>query len=232
MRWLVFLFQNRRRDYPYRVNRMTAVSCCLLASLCLPSTEASADPAATSHPPTTDTLTAGQQDQALPAGVDPATGFRMSRYRAPVPDHLPGGNVMNTDEVLAATARQDTVLIDVYPPRGAGADPLNGNWLLAESHDFIDGSTWLPEVGRGYLEAGHTRYFRDNLEALTGGDRDQAVVFYCTADCWQSWNAARRAIVWGWRAVFWYPEGTDGWLDAGLPLVSATPINFFETVHR
>ena len=38
-----------------------------------------------------------------------------------------------------------------------------------------------------------------------------------------SWNAAKRALELGYSDVAWYPEGTDGWLIAGLPLQDATP---------
>ena len=39
-----------------------------------------------------------------------------------------------------------------------------------------------------------------------------------------SWNAARRALAYGYDQVIWYPEGTDGWRAAGLPLVPAQPV--------
>jgi PQQ-dependent catabolism-associated CXXCW motif protein len=55
------------------------------------------------------------------------------------------------------------------------------------------------------------------LTRATDGDRDRAVVIYCLADCWMSWNAAKRAAEWGWRAVHWYRDGMDGWEFAGLP---------------
>ena len=43
---------------------------------------------------------------------------------------------------------------------------------------------------------------------------------------WQGWNAARRAIVWGHTAVFWYPGGTDQWRDDGGETIPAEPVNF------
>jgi PQQ-dependent catabolism-associated CXXCW motif protein len=49
------------------------------------------------------------------------------------------------------------------------------------------------------------------------------VVLYCLADCWMSWNAAKRALAIGYSNVAWYREGTDGWVAAGLPLEEATP---------
>jgi rhodanese-related sulfurtransferase len=38
-----------------------------------------------------------------------------------------------------------------------------------------------------------------------------------------SWNAAKRALTLGYSDVAWYPEGTDGWTKASLPLQDATP---------
>jgi rhodanese-related sulfurtransferase len=39
-----------------------------------------------------------------------------------------------------------------------------------------------------------------------------------------SWNAAKRALAMGYSNVAWYPEGTDGWAAADLPLQQATPV--------
>ena len=49
------------------------------------------------------------------------------------------------------------------------------------------------------------------------------MVFYCLADCWMSWNAAKRAAAWGWRQVLWYRDGMDGWEAAGLPTEELHP---------
>jgi hypothetical protein len=38
-----------------------------------------------------------------------------------------------------------------------------------------------------------------------------------------SWNAARRAVAWGYANVAWYPDGTDGWAEEDLPLEDAQP---------
>ena len=58
----------------------------------------------------------------------------------------------------------------------------------------------------------------------TKGRRDAPVVFYCLANCWMSWNAAKRAASWGYTRVYWYRDGTDGWEAAGLPLAAAAPV--------
>jgi rhodanese-related sulfurtransferase len=38
-----------------------------------------------------------------------------------------------------------------------------------------------------------------------------------------SWNAAKRALAYGYRNVAWFPDGSDGWQEAGLPLAEAQP---------
>jgi len=158
--------------------------------------------------------------------VDASTGYRMDRYRAPVPESIPGGTTVDTQTAMLAHANNEWVFIDVFPPKGLGPDPFDGNWIITETRDSVSGATWLPEVGRGHLEQDAIDYFQRNLVALTNGDQSQAIVFYCTADCWQSWNAAKRAIDWGYTSVHWFPLGTDGWLDDGGELEHVEPVNF------
>ncbi len=160
--------------------------------------------------------------------VDAETGFRMERYRAPVPESIPGGTVADTQFVTNAQKSGDIVLIDVYPPRGLGPDPLDGHWVISEKRHSIAGAIWLPEVGRGHLESDAIDFFSRNLERLTSGDKNKGIVFFCTADCWQSWNASKRAIDWGYTNVFWYPEGSDGWQEEGMSVVLTQPVNFFD----
>ena len=68
-------------------------------------------------------------------------------------------------------------------------------------------------------------YFERGLQQATGGDRDRLLVFYCLANCWMSWNAAKRALAIGYTHVAWYPDGTDGWARRDLPLqeIAAEP---------
>ena len=166
-------------------------------------------------------------DAPLPDGVDPVTGFRMEHYRRPVPDTNPGVEVIDTDRALQLQQTGKVVLIDVFPPRGLGADPLDGSWLTNDEYSTLPGAVWLPEVGRGHLEQEHIDYFTRNLEALTDNDKTTPIMFFCTSDCWQSWNAARRALQWGYEHIFWYPAGSDGWFEEGNELLPAVPINFF-----
>jgi len=165
-------------------------------------------------------------DAPMPSGVDETTGFRMKRYRAPVPDSNPGTEVVDTTRAFTLFQSGQVKFIDVYPPKGLGANPMDGTWMTNEVHESIEGAIWLPEVGRGHIEQEHVDYFQRNLKIVTGNDKLTPLMFFCTADCWQSWNAARRARLWGYEHVFWYPAGTDGWSEHNHPLVAAEPINF------
>jgi len=66
-------------------------------------------------------------------------------------------------------------------------------------------------------------YFREGLERLSGGSKSRTLVFYCLRDCWMSWNAAKRALEWGYRDVVWFPDGLDAWQDFDLPSGRVTP---------
>lgn len=162
----------------------------------------------------------------LPEGVDPVTGFRMEHYRRPVPDINPGIEVVNTARALQLQQSGKVVLIDVFPPRGLGADPLDGTWLTNDDYSTLPNAVWIPEVGRGHLEQEHIDYFTRNLQALTNHNKATPIMFFCTSDCWQSWNAARRARLWGYEHIFWYPAGSDGWFEEGNELQLAEPVNF------
>ena len=48
--------------------------------------------------------------------------------------------------------------------------------------------------------------------AGTRGNKSHPVIFYCRSDCWMSWNAAKRALSFGYTKVYWFAEGIDGWL--------------------
>ena len=150
--------------------------------------------------------------------------YRRSNFLAPVPCTLAGGNVVYTDELVDLIAREQVILVDVLPsprrPEGLAADAL---WQPKARRNIPD-SAWLPNTGFGELPVEEEAYLRRNLDRLTQGDKSRHLVFYCLADCWMSWNAARRALAWGYTAVTWYPCGTDGWKAAGLPLAASLPV--------
>lgn len=152
-----------------------------------------------------------------------AAEFRMSDYRAPTPHTVPGATTVGTDRVREMAGNGQAILIDVYPspPRPATL-PTNAVWM-PKARRTIPGAAWLPNVGYGALPDGMERHFRDSLDRLTQGDLGRPIVFFCEPECWMSWNAALRAVGYGYRAVHYYPEGVGGWTAAGLPLEPAQP---------
>jgi PQQ-dependent catabolism-associated CXXCW motif protein len=150
--------------------------------------------------------------------------YRSADYRSPTPRTLKGARVITTSEAEALWKSRHAVFVDVMPrpPRPPGLPP-DTIWRDKPRLE-IPGSTWLPDTGYGALAPAMDQYFRDGLEQAVGGDRAKLLVFYCLRDCWMSWNAAKRAIALGYSQVAWYPEGTDGWQDAGLPLKDGRPV--------
>ena len=148
--------------------------------------------------------------------------YRDSEYRASTPATLKGARVLTTDEAAAMWRAGSAAFIDVLPqaprPKNLPADVV---WRDKPRFD-IPGSEWLPDTGYGELAPVMLDYFRRGLDkALAVGARP--LVFYCLKDCWMSWNAARRALALGYKNVDWYPEGSDGWAAAGLPLEKRAP---------
>jgi PQQ-dependent catabolism-associated CXXCW motif protein len=149
--------------------------------------------------------------------------YRTEDYRAPTPATLRGARVITTAEAQALWRAGTAVFVDVMPQVARPANLPAGTLWREQRRLNIPGSIWLPDTGYGELAAGTEGYFRAGLERITGGDRGRLVVIYCQRDCWMSWNAAKRAVALGYAAVAWYPDGTDGWEDAGLPLSEAAP---------
>ncbi len=158
------------------------------------------------------------------APVGEIDGFRMDHYRAAVPDTLRGATVVHTAELQKMLATVHPLLIDVLPFPSPPPDPRPGLPRLPLPHDDIPGSVWLPETGRGALAPQTEAWFRDQLASLTHADKNTPVVFYCLSSCWMSWNAAKRAVLYGYTHVIWYPDGADGWSQQGLPVTKATPV--------
>ena len=160
---------------------------------------------------------------AADAPPEPA-GYRMDDYRSMVPATLQGATVFSTDAARDHWKSRDAVFIDVLPqaPRPAGL-PASTIWR-EKSREDVPGSVWLPDTGYGALAPMMQEYFEHGLEHASGSDRDRMLVFYCLANCWMSWNAAKRAIAIGCTHVAWYPDGTDGWSADHLPLEPRTPL--------
>ena len=154
---------------------------------------------------------------------DSASGYRISRYRSPVEPKVPGGHRIFIEEV-DDLIKNGAILVDVLAADGAGLDRETGYWSIAKPHENIPGSTWLPNVGEGHLDAVMENYFKSNLVRLTGGDRSRTLLIYCQADCWMGWNAVKRASSYGYTSIYWYADGIDGWRDFERPFAKAEPV--------
>ena len=152
------------------------------------------------------------------------SGYRMSDFRTPVPCTLAGATVVSTEALRLRIERDAPLLVDVLPSPRRPEGLAKGTPWLPPARRNIPGTVWLPNTGFGELPVEEENYLRANLERLTGGDRARTIVFYCLAECWMSWNAARRAVAWGYASVIWYPDGTDAWEAAGLPLEESSPV--------
>jgi PQQ-dependent catabolism-associated CXXCW motif protein len=119
--------------------------------------------------------------------------------------------------------KNGAVFVDVLAHSPRPANLPNGAIWHEKMRRDIPGSVWLPDTGYGELAMETENYFRLGLERVTQSDGAKLLVFYCLRDCWMSWNAAKRALALGYKNVAWYPDGTDGWEAAGLPLQEAKP---------
>jgi PQQ-dependent catabolism-associated CXXCW motif protein len=160
---------------------------------------------------------------AASAEVPEPEGYRLDNYRAPVPATLHGAKVIGTDEAEAIWRSHSASFVDVLPRPPRPRDLPAGTLWRDKPRANIPGSIWLPDTGYGELASSMAGYFANGLDRASHGDRARMLVLYCLADCWMSWNAAKRALTLGYSNIAWYPEGTDGWQAALLPLQDATP---------
>lgn len=150
-------------------------------------------------------------------------GYRMEEYDAPVPQTLQGATRVEAVEVKRLLEEENALIVDVIPEhRRPDFLPKDQIWLPVV-HKGLPGSLWLPDTGYGVLSDTTTHYFQESLKKHTADDHDKPVVFYCRLDCWMSWNAAKRALSFGYTHVYWFADGTDGWMFEGFPMSVLEP---------
>ena len=149
--------------------------------------------------------------------------YRADHYRAPVPATLKGARVLTTAEAETIWRAGSGVFIDVLPRPPKPQNLPEGTIWREKPRLNIPGSVWLPDTGYGKLAAATEDYLRRGLEHASGGNNTRLLVIYCQADCWMSWNAAKRVLSYGYANVAWYPDGTDGWERADLPMAESQP---------
>ena len=151
-------------------------------------------------------------------------GYRMNRYKAPIPDHVPGAQTLSITQAVHLKQR-GAVFIDVIGSGKFLTKSRKGGWISVKPHTSIPGSYWLPDVGRGALTSDQNTYFEDALVQLSVQDKQTELVFFCLKSCWMSWNGAKRAASLGYKSVYWLPDGKDGWQEAGYWLEEITPFS-------
>lgn len=149
--------------------------------------------------------TFGGEDQNF--GVPPQ-GELQANVGSPTPTQIPGGGVILTVQLANNIRSGQLVVIDAWN------EP---------THPRLPGAVYLPLAGSaGGLDDGVEAQLQGALGQITRGNPQAILVFYCAGPiCWESYNAALRAIHLGYRSVLWYRGGVAAWRAAGLPVVQA-----------
>jgi PQQ-dependent catabolism-associated CXXCW motif protein len=156
-------------------------------------------------------------------GVREPEGFWNGPINSDVPATITGGKLIHAEELARLLKESKPLVIDVSneSKRPPGMAP-DAPWLPLPQ-EVIPGSVWLPGAGMADIAPHTDVLFRKLLSQTTGDDLDHLVVIYCHERCWLSWNAAKRAITYGYRRVHWFPEGVEGWRGAGNKTAIAKP---------
>ena len=144
-------------------------------------------------------------------------GFRMEKYRAPVPSTLEGAKVIGIEEAYKMWKDGNAKFVDVMRHEPKPKNLPEGTIWREKPRITIKGAIWLANVGYGKIAAETDQYFQNGLNKVTNGNLDAPIVIYCLRNCWMSWNAAKRAVEYGYTNVFWYPDGMDGWEENSYP---------------
>lgn len=164
---------------------------------------------------------AGQQ-QPIKEPVD----YRMNDYRGTVPMTVRGAGVIEGARQLQDFMDNNNraILLDVYPaPRKPDNFTKDDLWIEPKRQTLPD-ALWLANVGMGVLTVELDKLFLLQLEQLTQGDKSHIVVIFCEPECWHSWNAAKRAVSYGYTNIHWYRQGVAGWQKENFPLGTKEPV--------
>ncbi len=170
-------------------------------------------------------LCAGSFADAAQPPVSEPDGYWTGPINDPVPSTLKGARVIHTAELGKLIRRQggSIVIVDVSnAPRRPDNLPETTQWLPVP-HRALPGAVWIPGAGLGDIPAPIDVYYRKRLAEVSGGDLQRPLIVYCHERCWLSWNAARRAVEYGYRNVYWYPDGIEGWRAAKQPTAIIDP---------
>jgi PQQ-dependent catabolism-associated CXXCW motif protein len=148
----------------------------------------------------------------------------MGPAKGPVAKTLTGATVIHARGLARLLKAGAVVIVDVSDaPKRPDNLPTGAIWLPVP-HPVIPGAVWIPGAGLGAIDPGVDRLFRARLDQDTGHDLGHPLVIYCHRSCWLSWNAAKRAMSYGYRRVYWFSDGMEGWRAAGFPTANAAPV--------
>ncbi|WP_162901351.1 quinoprotein dehydrogenase-associated putative ABC transporter substrate-binding protein [Breoghania sp. L-A4] len=165
---------------------------------------------------------ATDDDAPFEVTVEEPDDYRVTDYRAPVPAGLKGATTVNAAGLKDLLAGGGGVLIDVYPA-ARKPEKLSPTAIWNEpKRDTVQGAHWLANMGLGRLHESEAEAFRGELAALSDNGA-KPLVFFCEPECWMSWNAAKRALEFGFKNVVWFPGGVTRWQEAGGALETVRP---------
>lgn len=160
---------------------------------------------------------------ALAQEVPEPSDYRMDDYDAPVPAGLAGAIRVTAVDVKRMQDEGNVLVVDVIPEhRKPDVLPEGQIWFPVD-HKGLPGALWLPDTGFGLMSEVTENYFKGHLLRATAGKLDTPLVFYCRTDCWMSWNAARRALSYGYTSVHWFADGVDDWFFEGYEFAILKP---------
>lgn len=160
----------------------------------------------------------------MAASMPEPSGYWIGPNKGDTPATVTGATVIHAAALAKLIKREKPVLIDVSPAPPPPPDLPAGTVWMAPPHRDIPGSVWLQEAGKGDLAAEAEDFYRTTLDRLTYGSKTRPVVLYCHPNCWLSWNAAKRAVSFGYQHVYWYPDGIEGWQESGKSVAVALPL--------
>jgi sulfur-oxidizing protein SoxY len=156
---------------------------------------------------------------ATPAPQSPVAepkDFWVGPVNGPVPSTLSGGTVIRANDLAALLKQRRAVIVDVSNSQQRPEKLAPHAVWMPPPHPVIPGSLWVAGAGAGVIEPHVEKLYKQRLAEATSNDLSHPVVVYCHERCWLSWNAAKRAIRYGYRKVYWFPDGIEGWRAAGF----------------
>lgn len=162
---------------------------------------------------------------AAPAPESPVAepkDFWLGPVNAPVPATLSGGTVIRAKDLAGLLKQRGAVVVDVSNSQQRPEKLAPQAVWMPPPHPAIPGSLWIAGAGAGTIDVNVEKLYRQRLAEATSHNLEHPIVVYCHERCWLSWNAAKRAIRYGYRNVYWFPDGIEGWRAAGFPTATVT----------